>query len=298
MSTYQDIYPSKPVIRSQDVARPRAADLMNVEYFEAEPGEMPALAFAQHHVLINLRETPHRVENWRDGDHRDFMFRQNEIVVTPAGVVSGWRWHERSRCIVVTIEPDKLERFTERELGVLLTRQQLADLPQFEDEDITNAARQLVDALQSDAIGSDVMYESFARVFLVKLIQKYGRERSEEADYSASFTASHYKRVLDFVAQNFGKPLTIEDIAREAGLSASHFSRLFKQVIGDTPHQFLMRYRIERAQEMLAERDRPLIDIALACGFADQPHFSRVFKAYAGETPRAFRGRILQKSDR
>ena len=289
MKTYQDIYPSAPLLRSGDMVRPSAAGLLSLEFFEADPDMMPTQAFDQHHILISLKDEPHRVENWRAGVHRDFTFHRNEIVVTPAGIESGWRWHARSKCIVITLDPEKLEAFTQSELGVLLTNQQLRDLPQFEDADITQAAVMLLDALQHGGAGSQVMFESLARVFLVKLVQKYGEERSTEIAFSKAFTARHYKRVLDFVADNFGKPIQIEDIANEAGLSAAHFSRLFKATIGDTPHQFLMRYRVERAGEMLKDPARPVIDIALACGFADQPHLTRVFKQFKAQTPRQLR---------
>lgn len=269
--------------------RQRASDLLSLEYFEADPDEMPTRAFDQHHILISLKETAHRVENWRNGEHRDFSFHQNEIVVTPAGLESGWRWHEKSKCIVITLDPAKLESFTQNELGVLLTDQQLRDLPQFQDEDITNAAVMLLDALRLPGHGSDLMFESLARVFLVKLVQKYGDERSDDIAFSQAFSATHYKRVLDFVADKYGQPIQIEDIAKQAGLSTSHFSRLFKQTVGDSPYQFLMRYRVERACEMLADPSKALIDIALACGFSDQPHFTRIFKQTKGETPKQWR---------
>ena len=123
----------------------------------------------------------------------------------------------------------------------------------------------------------------------MKLIQRYGELRSEALDFSRGFTASHYKRVLDFVAERFGGPVTIEEMARVAGLSPAHFSRLFKEVLGDSPYQFVMDYRVEQAKRMLGERARPMTDIALACGFADQAHFSRIFKRLTGQTPRAFR---------
>lgn len=64
---YQDVYPSSPLVRSNDRVRPLASELLALEYFEAEPGEMPTEVFAQHHILINLRDEPHRVENWRSG---------------------------------------------------------------------------------------------------------------------------------------------------------------------------------------------------------------------------------------
>lgn len=276
-------------MRSGDMVRQRASDLLSLEYFEADPDEMPTQAFDQHHILISLKETPHRVENWREGEHRDFIFHKNEIVVTPAGLESGWRWHAQSKCIVITLDPAKLESFTQNELGLLLTEQQLRDLPQFEDADITNAAVMLLDALRLPGHGSDLMFESLARVFLVKLVQKYGDERSEDIAFSRAFSAAHYKRVLDFVADKYGQSIQIEDIARQAGLSTSHFSRLFKQTVGDTPYQFLMRYRVERASEMLVDPSTTLIDIALACGFSDQPHFTRTFKQLKGETPKQWR---------
>ncbi len=286
---YQDVYPTSPLVRSDDVVRPRAADLMSLSYFQAEPDAMPARVFDEHHVLINLKDEPHRVENWRAGEHRDFVFRQNEIVVTPAGVESGWRWHATSECIVVTIDPTKLERFTQNELGILLSQQQLLDLPQFEDADLAHAARLLLDELREGRPGSEVMYESLARVFLVKLVRKYGRERSEAHEFSQRFAAEHYKRVLDYVAEHYAGPIAVEELAEQAALSASHFSRLFKETIGVSPHQFVLGYRVEQARCMLADPTRPLIDIALACGFSDQPHFTRTFRRVTGQSPKAYR---------
>ena len=289
MRTYQDIYPSEPLLRSGDVVRPKAAGLLSLEFFEAEPATMPTETFDQHHVLVNLKETPHRVENWRDGIHRDFIYYPNEIVVTPAGVKSGWRWHARSKVIVITLDPKRLEAFAHSEVGVLLTDRQLRDLPQFEDAEICAAAVMLMDALEAGGAGSDIMFESLARVFLVKLIQKYGEERSGDAVFSKSYTAAHHRRVLDLLEARFGAPIGVEEMAVEAGLSPSHFSRVFKTVIGETPYQFLMRYRVERAAEMLADPARPLIDVALACGFSDQPHLTRLFKQAYGQTPKRWR---------
>ena len=286
---YQDIYPSPPLLDSVLLVRPSAADLLTLEYFEAEPDTMPEGVFDQHHILLNLREEPHRVENWRDGNHRDFILHKDEIVVTPAGVRSGWRWHARSEVIVVTLEPDKLERFAHSEVGVLLTGRQLADLPQFTDPDICQAGIMVRDALGSRDIGSDVLFESLARVFLVKLIQRYGERRADHAAFARGFTARHYGRVLDYVAENYCRTISLEDMSSTAGLSASHFSRLFKQTIGQSPMQFVTSYRVEQAKKQLARFDRPLASIAVACGFADQAHFSRVFKQAEGATPKAYR---------
>ncbi len=131
------------------------------------------------------------------------------------------------------------------------------------------------------------MFESLARVFLIKLIQRYGVERDEERAFSASFTPRHYKRVLDHVAAHYSGHITLEDMADVAGISPYHFARLFKRTIGQPPYQFVMAYRVEQAKKLMADRTRPIADIALACGFSDQVHFSRVFKRLSGTTRKA-----------
>ena len=70
---------------------------------------MPNEVFDQHQILINLNDTPHRVENWCNDQHRDFTFNKYEIVVTPAGVKSGWKGHAKSKGIVITLDPEKFQ---------------------------------------------------------------------------------------------------------------------------------------------------------------------------------------------
>ncbi|MCG8456266.1 MAG: hypothetical protein MI919_08285, partial [Holophagales bacterium] len=145
---YQDAYPSPPLLDSSRLVRPSAAELLTLEYFEAAPAEMPPKVYEQHHVLLNLRREPQRVENFRDGEHRDFLFHEGEVIVTPAGMRSGWRWHGRSKVIVITLDPKKLEHFAHTELGVLLTSAQLREEPQFTDPDLCRAGALLKDALE------------------------------------------------------------------------------------------------------------------------------------------------------
>ncbi|MEM9551429.1 MAG: AraC family transcriptional regulator [Pseudomonadota bacterium] len=289
---YADIYPSEPLLNSDATERPSAAALMSVRYFRADPDRMPEAVFAEHHVLLNLQEKSHRVQNWRDGTLRDFTFHKDEIVVTPAGIRSGWRWFERSDVIVVTLDPAKVERFAQTELGILLDPQQLSDLPQFQDPDLCAAGIILRDALEDDDISSAVMFEAMSRVFLVKLLQRYGKRRADEVELSARFTSKHYQSVLRYVQDRLDQTITVDELATEAGMSPSHFARVFKETLGTTPMQFVMAYRIEQSMKMMGDGARPLGEIALACGFSDQAHFTRSFKQLAGQTPRAYRAAI------
>lgn len=210
---YQDIYPSLPLHDSDGMKHISAASLMSVQYFQAAPDRMPEDVFAQHHVLLNLKEQPHRVQNTRDGVLRDFTFHKHEIIVTPAGVRSGWRWFETSDVVVVTLDPAKVDRFAERELGMLLDTQQLRDLPQFSDADLCVAGVMLRDALSEDNITSGVMFEAMSRVFLVKLLQRYGQRRPEEVSLSARFTSAHYKRILAYIRARLDRTISVDELA-------------------------------------------------------------------------------------
>ena len=285
---YRDTYPLEAQLTSESALPLRAAEAIRLDYFQAEPDTMPTVAYAEHHILINLSEVPVETENFRSGETLRYGFDKDEIVITPAGIESGWRWHERSHVAVILLDAEEIDRFARRHLGVLLSDRQLRDIPRMKDADLVETAKLLIDALQDRRTGFEVLYEAHSRIFLVKLLDRYG-DRLADHVFDADFSAQHYKRVLDCIEARFGDTLTVEDLAAAAGLSATAFSREFKRVVGETPYRFLMTYRVERTQEKLKDPAQAMIDIALSCGFSDQAHFSRTFKSVVGQTPGVYR---------
>ncbi|HZF32913.1 MAG TPA: AraC family transcriptional regulator [Candidatus Angelobacter sp.] len=85
------------------------------------------------------------------------------------------------------------------------------------------------------------------------------------------------------------EPIDLESAAAEVGLSAFHFLRLFADVLGVTPHQYLVRSRLRRAARLLAEDERSITDVAFDVGFGDLSNFVRTFHRAAGVSPRSFR---------
>ena len=96
-------------------------------------------------------------------------------------------------------------------------------------------------------------------------------------------------RVLAYIEENLGEPLRNKDLAVVAELSEFHFSNAFRDSVGQTPHEYLIRRRIERAQGFMLSTAAPLSEIAAECGLADQAHFTRLFRRAVGETPAAWR---------
>jgi len=100
------------------------------------------------------------------------------------------------------------------------------------------------------------------------------------------------RRARDILSANLNGEVSIVQVARECGLSTSHFARAFRRSLGMAPHQWLMRFRVERAKEQLRNSDRALTHIAAECGFADQSHFTRVFTKQVGTSPGQWRRRF------
>jgi AraC-like DNA-binding protein len=97
------------------------------------------------------------------------------------------------------------------------------------------------------------------------------------------------RRVWEYMQAHLSESIDLSMLAAVAGLSMHHFAREFKHSAGVTPHHYLIRKRIERAQQMLAQTDLSLAEVAYAVGFSDQGHLARHFRGLLGTTPREFR---------
>jgi len=97
------------------------------------------------------------------------------------------------------------------------------------------------------------------------------------------------KRVLDYVQANLAEPLKLADLARCAGLSRMHFAAQFRAATGIPPHEYVLRKRIERSQEILRSTSMPLAEVALSVGFQTQAHFTTVFGRLLDEPPGRWR---------
>ena len=96
-----------------------------------------------------------------------------------------------------------------------------------------------------------------------------------------------------FIDENLEQPLSLADIAQRAHLSRYHFVRLFHGLFHETPHQYLVRKRIEKAKELLAHSSLSITEICLAVGFESLGSFSTRFHKTVGWSPSIYRARVL-----
>ena len=97
------------------------------------------------------------------------------------------------------------------------------------------------------------------------------------------------RRVREHIDANIEQRISVEALAELADLSVWYFVRAFKQSVGVTPHNYLIRRRVERTLELLSGTELSVSEIALASGFADQSHCARRFRELVGMSPQEYR---------
>jgi AraC family transcriptional regulator of arabinose operon len=100
------------------------------------------------------------------------------------------------------------------------------------------------------------------------------------------------RKSMEWIRRHAAEPLTLPDMARQAGLSVPHYCALFKKHAGSSPVRYLQSLRLQRACELLDQTELPVQSVAAECGFENPFHFSRSFKSHIGVSPRAYRNEV------
>jgi len=105
------------------------------------------------------------------------------------------------------------------------------------------------------------------------------------------------RKVRAYIDNHISGPVPVADLCALVQLSEAHFSRAFRRTFGKSPHAFVIRRRVELAAQYMLQTEAPLSDIALRCGFTDQPHLCTHLRQTTGHTPAAWRRAQISEDD-
>ena len=121
------------------------------------------------------------------------------------------------------------------------------------------------------------------------LLQQYGVQRKTAGHSKGGLAPWQKRRASELLHENMHGRIQLSDIARECGLSVSHFARSFKTSFGISTHQWLIQHRIDHAKQLMSQTSMSLIDVASQSGFNDQAAFTRTFHQLVGVSPGRWR---------
>jgi len=134
--------------------------------------------------------------------------------------------------------------------------------------------------------------DSVEQALAVALVKGYGVQR-RSVTHRGGLGSARLRRIKEFVDARIEDELTLCEMAQAVELSTAYFSRMFRKSTGETPHQFLLGQRLERAKRMLRSADGRVLDVAVACGFKSQQHFAQAFRNVCGASPTEYRQEFL-----
>lgn len=148
-------------------------------------------------------------------------------------------------------------------------------------------------SLEADGGGDRFYVDAMATALSAHLLRHYSTRIHRFKKYEDGLSKRKLKQAIDYMEEHLGENLSLKDIANELGMSRYYFCHLFKKSTGISPHQYLIRQRVERAKLLLKQPKRTVASIAMECGFANQSHFAKYFRQWTGVNPNQFRRTIL-----
>ncbi len=150
-------------------------------------------------------------------------------------------------------------------------------------------------ALRDDTIEDGLYVDTLAHLIAAHLARRYSvRSRALHGAVPGVASGPRMRRLIEFVEENLDRDLSLAAMAREVGISPLYLPRAFRSAIGQSPHQYVLARRIERARELLRDTDLSIADVALSAGFSSQSHLSHWFVRLVGVSPAAYRKERLR----
>lgn len=261
-----------------------------IERHLIEPGEKPASAVRHHIVALASGSAVSSGErsDW-SGCSRPYSKWPGMLYSFPEGALPALRTHTGTDLTVCAINPvfirDAAEEFTD---GTAISLQERLE---FSDESTAGLIRLLETEARSGGPAGLLYVDHLLYALTLRLFENSDRNREQSPRNKLPLL--RLRRVVERMEADLSKDLDLKILASESGYSRNHFLRMFRAATGVTPHQYLIRLRVTKAQDLIRNRSHRLLDVALACGFSSHAHLSRVFRQLIGATPSEYRRSVV-----
>ncbi len=257
---------------------------VTAEAYELGAMELPEFQVVNHNVVMHL-SNPALIELTVDGERDSRTRISGDLGLFPAGTVCQANSRNQHQLLVVSLSQQVMNN-SGLEVNDT-TESSLFALSYAVDPQVEHICMALKAEAESNFLSGSLYGESLGLALARRFLGQYS---TLNTSLRRGGLAPHkLRRVIEYIHAELDSPLRMNALAEIAGLSQFRFAHNFKLQTGMSPHQFVMRARIERAKRMLRETNLPVVEIALSAGLQSSSQFNALFKRELGTTPRNFR---------
>src|SRR5262245_47641708 len=231
---------------------------------------------------------PVEVSCHRAGYYHCGTSMHGDIHIIPADTPSSWDVRGKDTFLTLRVSPSLLNRVA-KELGQNPDGIEIRNRFQVRDAQLENIGWALKEEMECGYPCGQLYFDSLALAVTIRLIRYHSSKSIDMKRPNKRLSDRRLRQVFVYIEDHLAENIALADLAAVVGLSVSHFSVLFREAVGLSPHQYLIRRRVERAKNLLGEGKLSISQIATETGFAHQSHLARHMHRMLGVAPKALR---------
>lgn len=237
--------------------------------------------------LSRPTEVTRRIEGTRG---EKALIGPRRICLTPGDAAASWQHAGHPEILQVYLRQSIYESAVNEIYGCDASAAPLVPRFAIHDPLLEQLAIAITGALHDGTAEDGLYVDAIAHMMAAHLARSHcTRSRPARIMPAKPISGWKMRRLIDFIEDNLDSNLSLHAMAAEVEMSPLYLARAFKAAIGQSPHQYVLSRRIERARELLRNTSMPVVDVAMAVGFSSQSHLSHWFLRQVGVSPAAYR---------
>ena len=280
---------NRAIAHSQDIGwRSLHAAIFEEAPFQATESPIRHPSLIYH--LCRPTQVTRRIEGTRG---ETMLIGPRRICLTPGDATTLWQHSGHPEILQVYLRQSIYESAVSEIYGCDTSGAELVPRFAIVDPLLEQLAITITAALRDGTAEDGLYIDAIAQMMAVHLARMHStRSRPIRVRPVNAISGRKMRRLIEFIDENLEGDLSLDAMAREVEISPLYLARAFKAAVGQSPHQYVLARRIERAKELLRNTDLPVVDVALSAGFSSQSHLSHWFLRNVGVSPAAYRRQV------
>ena len=260
--------------------------------YQAPPDRVSSTGIPQHRISLHIANQDYLERRLDGGKLRCASTNPGLFNFIPAHQSQESLWLNKIELLSIYLPPTLLERTAIENCDRQPRNIELIDRFAIRDSFLEQLARAFKTELEQYNPSNRLYLESLQTMLAAHLLRHHCSTEVIAAQITGGLPKSKLRSCIDYIHDNLERDIGLAELANVAHVSSHHFGKLFKQSMGVTPYQYVMKCRIEKAKKLLTNKQLSLAEISLATGFCHQSHFTNAFRRYTTFTPRQYRKQL------